>query len=78
MWEKIGAALVLIVSIPSMVFIKGLGLPAFITIPLIVAFSILYLFGLVFLFSQERIIKWPQRVKTLSRVSQKDLSLERL
>lgn len=76
MWEKIGAAVVMIIVIPMMVFFKGLDLPALISIPFILAFTALYLIGVVLLFTEGTIIKRPQRVKKASRVPLTDPSLE--
>jgi urea transporter len=76
MWEKIAGAFAMIITIPMMVLIKGLGLPAFITVPLIIACTIIFLMGNVFLFNGGEIIKRPQRVKTASRVAPTELSLK--
>ncbi len=76
MWEKIAGAFVMIIAIPVMALFKGLGLPAFITVPLIIACVILFLMGNVFLFNGGEIIKRPQRVKTASRVTTAKPSLE--
>jgi cell division protein FtsW (lipid II flippase) len=57
MYEKIGAAFVMIVTIIAMVFFKGLELPALITVPLVVACIVIYLIGVVFLFAEGTIIK---------------------
>ena len=76
MWEKIAGAFVIIIAIPVMAFLKGLGLPAFITVPLIIACVIMFLMGNVFLFNGGEIIKRPQRVKTASRVAPTELSLK--
>ncbi len=67
MWEKIAGAIVVVIAIPVMALIKGLGLPAFITVPLILACTIISLMGNVFLFNGGEIIKRSQRVKTTSR-----------
>jgi len=76
MWEKIAGAFAMIITIPMMALIKGLGLPAFITVPLIIACTIIFLMGNVFLFNGGEIIKRPQRVKTASRVAPTELSLK--
>jgi len=76
MWEKITGAFIMIIAIPVMALIKGLGLPAFITVPLIIACTIIFLMGNVFLFNGGEIIKRPQRVKTASRVASREPSLE--
>ena len=76
MWEKIAGAFAMIITIPMMALIKGLGLPAFITVPLIIACTIIFLMGNVFLFNGGEIIKRPQKVKTASRVAPTELSLK--
>ena len=76
MWEKIAGAFAMIITIPMMALIKGLGLPAFITVPLIIACTIIFLMGNVFLFNGGGVIKRPQRVKTASRVAPTELSLK--
>ena len=75
MWEKIAGALVVIIAIPMMAFFKGLGLPAFIMVPLILACTIVFLMGNVFLFNGGEIIRRSQRVKTTSRVASRKPSL---
>ncbi len=76
MWEKIAGAFVMVIAIPVMAFFKGLGLPAFIMIPLAIACTIMFLMGTVFLFEGGGAVKRSQRVKTPSRVAPTELSLK--
>ncbi len=77
MWEKIAGGVVMVIAIPVMAFCKGMGLPAFIMVPLAIACTILFLIGTVFVFNGGDIIKRPQRVKkTVSRVASAKPSLE--
>jgi hypothetical protein len=76
MWEKIAGAFIMVIAIPVMAYCKGLGLAAYIMIPLAVVFTIIFLMGTVFLFNGGDIIKRPQRVKTASRVARPELSLK--
>ena len=76
MWEKIAGAFAMIIAIPMMALIKGLGLPALIMIPLAIALTMIFLIGTVYVFNGGEIIKRPQRVKTPSRVAPTELSLK--
>ncbi len=75
MWEKIAGAIIVVIAIPVMALIKGLGLPAFIMVPLVLACTIIFLMGNVFLFNGGEIIKKSQRVKTTSRAPSRRPSL---
>ena len=78
MWEKIGAFFVMVIAIPMMAFIKGLELPALVTIPLVLACTVFYLIAVVFLFSEGTVIKWPQRTEATFREPLKAPSIENL
>ncbi len=75
MWERIAGAFIMIIAIPVMALFKGLGLQAFIMIPLAIACTIIFLMGTVFLFNGGEIIKRPHRVKTASRAAPAKLSV---